>query len=89
MRTEMEPLARPAAAPAAPRSFAPDAARLRDTVLEGVPDDVVARTLAAWAALFGLLSFELFGQFENVVTDRDAFFDHAASCLAHMIGLPA
>ena len=75
--------------PAAPRSFAPDAARLRDTVLEGVPDDVVARTLAAWAALFGLLSFELFGQFENVVTDRDAFFDHAASCLAHMIGLPA
>jgi AcrR family transcriptional regulator len=74
--------------PPAPGPFAPDAARLRDTLLDGVPDDVVARTLTALAGLFGLLSFELFGQFENVVTDRDAFFSHAASCLGHMMGLP-
>jgi AcrR family transcriptional regulator len=75
--------------PPAPGPFAPDAARLRDTVLQGVPDDIVARTLASWAGLFGLLSFELFGQFENVVTDRDAFFSCAASCLGRMAGLPA
>jgi AcrR family transcriptional regulator len=79
----------PGAWPPPPGSFAPDAARLRDTVLAGVPDDVAARTLAAWAGLFGLVSFELFGQFQNVVTDRAAFFDHAVACLARMVGLPA
>jgi AcrR family transcriptional regulator len=79
----------PSGWPPAPESFAPDAGRLRDTVLAGVPDDVAARTVAAWAGLFGLVSFELFGQFENVVTDRDAFFDYAAACLGHLVGLPA
>ena len=79
----------PIACPPVPESFRPDAARLRDSVLAGIPDDVAARTLAAWAGLFGLVSFELFGQFENVVTDRDAFFDYAASCLGRMVGLPS
>jgi AcrR family transcriptional regulator len=79
----------PAACPPPPQSFQPDAARLRDAILVGAPDDVVARALAAWAGLFGLVSFELFGQFENVVTDRPAFFGYAASCLGHLAGLPA
>ncbi len=79
----------PAACPPVPGSFTPDAARLREAVLAGVPDDVAARTLAAWAGLFGLVSFELFGQFENVVTDRDAFFGYAAACLGRLAGLPA
>ena len=79
----------PGACPAAPGAFAPDADRLRATVLARVPDDVAARTVAAWAGLFGLVSFELFGQFENVITDRDAFFDHAAACLGRFVGLPA
>jgi AcrR family transcriptional regulator len=82
-------LTEPAPGPPVPGSFGPDAARLRDSVLAGVPDDVAARTLTAWAGLFGLVSFELFGQFENVVTDRDAFFGYAASCLGRMVGLPA
>ena len=79
----------PVACPPVPEAFGPDAARLRDSVLAGVPDDVAARTLAAWAGLFGLVSFELFGQWENVVTDRDSFFDYAASCLGRMVGLPS
>jgi AcrR family transcriptional regulator len=79
----------PTACPPVPESFRPDAARLRDSVLAGIPDDVAARTLTAWAGLFGLVSFELFGQFENVVTDRDAFFGYAASCLGRMTGLPS
>jgi AcrR family transcriptional regulator len=82
-------MAGPAACPPVPPAFQPDAARLRDTVLAGVPDDVAARTLASWAALFGLVSFELFGQFENVVTDREAFFSYASSCLGRLVGLPA
>ncbi len=58
-------------------------------VIAGVPDEVAAGALIAWSGLFGLVSFELFGQFENVVTDRAAFFDHAAACLGRLAGLPA
>jgi hypothetical protein len=72
-----------------PESFGPDAARLRDAILAGVPDEVAAGALIAWSGLFGLVSFELFGQFENVVTDRAAFFDHAAARLGLLTGLPA
>jgi hypothetical protein len=75
--------------PAPPGSFAPDAARLRQSVLPGVPDEVAARALVTWASIFGLVSFELFGQFENVVTDRSGYFDHAASCLGRDTGIPA
>jgi AcrR family transcriptional regulator len=78
----------PALCPPPPGSFAPDAGRLRDSVLPAVPDDAAARALTAWAGLFGLVSFELFGQFENVVTDRGAFFDHAVGCLGRVIGIP-
>jgi AcrR family transcriptional regulator len=79
----------PALCPAPPDSFAPDAARLRESVLPEVPDEVAARALATWASVFGLVSFELFGQFENVVTDRGAYFDHAVGCLGRVIGIPA
>jgi AcrR family transcriptional regulator len=72
-----------------PASFAPDAARLRDAIMEGVPDHVAAAALIAWSGLFGLVSFELFGQFENVVTDRAAYFDHAAARLGRLTGVPA
>jgi AcrR family transcriptional regulator len=74
--------------PAVPGSFAPDAARLREAILDGVPDHVVAGALIAWSGLFGLVSFELFGQFENVVTDRAAFFGYAAASLGRLAGLP-
>ena len=50
---------------------------------------MIATALTTWSALFGLLSFELFGQFENVVTDRAAFFDHAAASLGRLAGLSA
>ena len=46
-----------------------------------------AALVAVWAQLFGLISFELFGQFNNVVEDRDAFFAHAADRLGREVGL--
>ncbi len=52
-----------------------------------MPDHIAAAALVAWSGLFGLVSFELFGQFENVVTDRAAFFDHAAASLGRLAGL--
>ncbi len=72
-----------------PESFAGDAAVIRDAILPGVPDDIVARVLTAWPSLFGNVSFELFGQFENVITDRDAIFEHGMRGLARFIGLRA
>jgi len=72
-----------------PGSFGPDAGRLRESVLPGAPDDVAARSLAVWASVFGLVSFELFGQFENVVTDRDGYYDYAVTSLGQLIGLGA
>jgi hypothetical protein len=75
--------------PSVPESSVPDAARLRDAVLAGLPDEVAAGAVIAWSGLFGLVSFELFGQFENVVTDRAAFFDHSAARLGLLTRLPA
>jgi hypothetical protein len=34
------------------------------------------------------VSFELFGQFDNVIADREALFDHSMRCLGRLVGLP-
>ena len=60
---------------------------LRTSVMAEVPDDVAARAVAGWTTLFGMVSFELFGQFENVITDRDAFFEHSMRCQGRLVGL--
>ena len=75
------------AAPAPP-PLAQDLAQLRDAIMPDVPDEVIAAALTAWAGVFGLISFELFGQFNNVITDRPAFFGHAAAGLGALFGLP-
>ena len=40
-----------------------------------IPAAVMLRGLAAWTQLFGHVSFELFGQFTNLINDRDSFFE--------------
>ena len=39
-----------------------------------------------WSGLFGLISSELFGQFNGVVDDPDALFDAAVTRLAAFVG---
>lgn len=62
------------------------------TPLFGGDSDVqrtaAARGISAWTHLFGAISFELFGHYENVVTDRAAFFDDAVLATAALVGLP-
>jgi AcrR family transcriptional regulator len=70
-----------------PPALSEDAGRLREAVMPGVPDDIALGALTAWAGIFGVISFELFGQFNNVVTDTGAYFDHAAGCLGGLMGL--
>lgn len=62
----------------------PDDRRFR----RGAAPEVTAALVAAWAQLVGLISFELFGQFNRVVEERDVFFAHAVDRLAHEVGLP-
>jgi AcrR family transcriptional regulator len=60
--------------PDAGRALAP----VQSLIPSKVPDVLVQRGLMAWAALFGTVSFELFGQLHHVVGeepgDRDAYF---------------
>ncbi|MFC9927533.1 TetR/AcrR family transcriptional regulator [Streptomyces sp. NPDC127190] len=65
----------------------PEAERMAADLVPDLPPEAAAALVAAWAQLFGLVSFELFGQFHNVVEDRAAFFRHAAAGLAHGVGL--
>lgn len=53
-----------------------------------MPPEAVALVVAAWAEIFGLVGFELFGQFTGVVSARDVFFDLAVTRLGRGVGLP-
>ncbi|MFJ9725682.1 TetR/AcrR family transcriptional regulator [Streptomyces sp. NPDC101209] len=65
----------------------PEAERLAADIAPDLPPEVAAALVAAWAQLFGLVGFELFGQFNRVVEDREAFFRHAAGQLALGVGI--
>ncbi|MEU3272579.1 TetR/AcrR family transcriptional regulator [Saccharomonospora sp. NPDC006951] len=53
----------------------------------GVPSPVLARLFVAWSQLFGMLSFELTGQFTNSLEPADAFFGYAVDEMAAFVGL--
>ena len=44
------------------------------------------RALMAWSALYGTISFELFGHFVGSVEDGDRYFDRVMNDLARLIG---
>ncbi|MEU9414715.1 TetR/AcrR family transcriptional regulator [Streptomyces sp. NPDC048272] len=77
------------ALPPLPDSLRPEAARMTEDFAEGLPPEVTAALVVAWAQLVGMVSFELFGQFNRVVEDRAGLFTHAAGQLAQGVGLPA
>ncbi|MFJ8822616.1 TetR/AcrR family transcriptional regulator [Streptomyces sp. NPDC102467] len=64
-----------------------EARRMADDLAPDLPPEMAAAFVGAWAQLFGLVGFEVFGQFHRVVEDRAAFFTHAATGLAHGVGL--
>jgi len=53
----------------------------------GVPPDALVRAVIAWTQLFGMISFELFGQFVGSFDPPDAFFAHTVAQLAAFVGL--
>jgi AcrR family transcriptional regulator len=51
-----------------------------------IDETVRVRALLAWTALFGTISFELFGHFVGSVEDGDRYFDRVVTDLAHLVG---
>ncbi|MCM1951266.1 TetR/AcrR family transcriptional regulator [Streptomyces hydrogenans] len=74
-------------APPLPDGLAPEAERLAADVAPDLPPALAVALVRAWAQLFGLVSFEVFGQFHRIVEDRDAFFAAAAERLGREVGL--
>jgi AcrR family transcriptional regulator len=71
-----------------------DAALISDEAVDvlggahpAVDEAVRVRALLAWSALYGTISFELFGHFVGSVLDGDRYFDRAMGELATLIGL--
>jgi AcrR family transcriptional regulator len=53
-----------------------------------LPPALLVRGVAAWTQLFGMISFELFGQFVGSFDPADAFFAATAARGATSVGLP-
>jgi AcrR family transcriptional regulator len=70
-----------------PPALRADLARVRDALGADLPDDAIVAMLAAWTQLFGLVSFELFGQTRNVIEHHAALFDTAVLAMARTVGL--
>ncbi|MEU6217544.1 TetR/AcrR family transcriptional regulator [Streptomyces sp. NPDC047022] len=70
-----------------PAELEPEARRMAADLASDLPAEVVTAMVAAWAQLYGLVGFEVFGQFTRLVEDREAFFRHAAARLAQNVGL--
>ncbi|WP_300604450.1 TetR-like C-terminal domain-containing protein [Trebonia sp.] len=63
------------------------AAALAEPGAGAVPPDALVRAVIAWTQLFGIVSFELFGQFAGTFEPADALFGHAVAQMAAFVGL--
>lgn len=71
-----------------PRRLARDLARIRRELGLTAPDALVVRGMLAWAALFGCVSFEVFGQYgADTFTDPKDIFEHHLAALVESVGL--
>ncbi|MFE4693020.1 TetR/AcrR family transcriptional regulator [Streptomyces sp. NPDC056749] len=80
-------LAQGVAVPPLTVELRPEAARMAADLAADLPPAVVVALVSAWAQLSGLISFELFGQFDRVVEAREQFFRHAVQELGRSVGL--
>jgi AcrR family transcriptional regulator len=64
-----------------------DLARARDEISPGLPEELLLLGMTGWIQLFGTVSFELFGQFNNVIDARAEFFDQQMGLMADLLGL--
>ena len=77
-----------AAADALASGLAEQAATLSAALTSPVAPETVVRAVIAWTQLFGMISWELFGQFVGTFEPADALFGHAVAQLATFVGFP-
>ena len=70
-----------------PPALRADMTAARDAVAPSLPPDVFALGTIAWIHIFGAVSFELFGQLNNVIEARDEYFDYQMNQIADLAGL--
>ncbi|MEV0321172.1 TetR/AcrR family transcriptional regulator [Streptomyces sp. NPDC050658] len=75
------------AVPKLPGGLRTEAERMAADLAPDLPAALAPALVAAWSQLFGLVGFEVFGQFNRVVEERPEFFSYAATRLAHGVGL--
>ncbi|WP_019926453.1 TetR/AcrR family transcriptional regulator [Nocardia sp. BMG111209] len=69
-------------------SLRADIAVIRDQFGLRMPEWALARTLPAWSALFGAVSFDIFDMYgADTFTDRSAVFDYQLDTLCTMLGI--
>jgi len=64
-----------------------DMVRARGDIAPELPDDLMLAAISGWIQLFGAVSLELFGQFNNVIDARAEFFDTQMELIADIMGL--
>lgn len=71
-----------------PRRFSRDLARIRRDRGITAPDELIVRGLLMWAAMFGCISFEVFGQYgADSFTQPQDLFEHQLAALIETVGL--
>ena len=55
--------------------------------VSAIPADVLVRAVIAWTQLFGMISFELFGQFVGSFEPADGLFAHGVAQIAAFVGI--
>jgi len=74
--------------PSLPAAMRRDLDQIRAVAPDPISDDRLAAALLAWTSLFGIVSFELFGQYRGVVEHPAAYLDHQLARLADLVGIP-
>ena len=70
-----------------PAALAAQVAAMRSQVGGEVDDALMLAGVGAWTLLFGMLNFELFGQFVNTFDDADELFAYQVDVAAARLGL--
>jgi len=70
-----------------PGALRADLAAVARQVATGLPEELLLVGMTGWLNLFGTVSFELFGQLNNVIEARAQFFDQQMELMADLMGI--
>jgi AcrR family transcriptional regulator len=82
---KLTPTPMPAAMPDAVRA---DLRRVIEQSPGDLPEERLDRAFVAWAHLFGVINFEVFGRMNGLIEARAEYFDHHMALMADLCGVP-